>query len=227
MNFLAHHIISIYPENYFYNLGLTFPDILSLQNNKSKVNSKFVDEKLIFLKSDYNFYSFFCGMKVHLQLDKWFHNSSYFFNLMRKTSEIVQKNNFPIHQFIEILFDIFIDGKDKNFAISLINTYKDKRLEELVIRIKDFYKIDEVVFPKLISYISNGIFYSTYLNDDNLLNLLKKLENKIYKKEILLDENSIKKLINTTKISLKSEFEDLFDTLLVFSKDIQSKLDFK
>lgn len=146
---------------------------------------------------------------------------------MRKTSEIVQKNNFPIHQFIEILFDIFIDGKDKNFAISLINTYKDKRLEELVIRIKDFYKIDEVVFPKLISYISNGIFYSTYLNDDNLLNLLKKLENKIYKKEILLDENSIKKLINTTKISLKSEFEDLFDTLLVFSKDIQSKLDFK
>jgi len=236
LNFLAHHIVSIYLDNYYYNLGLTFPDILALQNNKCKVNEKFVDEKLRVFKEnilsnnnkeDLDILNLFLGMKIHLQLDKWFHNSKSFFYLMKKTSEILEKNYFPVHQFIEILFDIYIDEIDKDYANSLIITYKDEKLDNILPEIKRFFEIDEVAFPKLRSYISNGIFYKTYLNDDNLLDLLKRLSLKINRKNICLDDAYSIKLINKAKIMLKKDFEILYNELIEYSNKIQKEEELK
>ncbi|NMC67447.1 MAG: hypothetical protein GYA61_04380 [Spirochaetales bacterium] len=230
MNFLAHHIVSIYPGNYYYNLGLTFPDILALQNNKCKVTENLVDQKLKEFKEDIllnnnkenlDITDLFLGMKIHLLLDKWFHNSKSFFYLMKKTSEIVEKNYFPIHQFIEILFDIYIDTIDKNYAKSLINTYKDDKLDLVLPKIKSFFEVDQVVFNKLRSYISTATFYKTYLNDDNLLELLKRLSMKINRKNIYLEDTYSKKLINVAKEHLKDDFELLYNELIGYSNKIQ------
>ena len=227
MNFLAHHIISIFPENYYYNLGLTFPDILIMQNKKCKINERIVDQKLLELLkgNDNDILSFFKGMKIHLQLDKWFHNNSLFYTLLRKGSEIIPDQVLPVHQFVEILFDIYLDKKDKQFAKSLIETYKDKRLDLILEKIKNFWEIEEENFDKLRNYISNGIFYETYLNDESLFELLKKLSLKINRKIKIDEKDNIKVIITKAKSYLESDFDDLFDKLKIYSNEIQKKLE--
>jgi len=227
MNFLAHHIISIFPENYYYNLGLTFPDILIMQNKKCKINERIVDQKLLELlkENDNDILSFFKGMKIHLQLDKWFHNNSLFYTLLRKGSEIIPDQVLPVHQFVEILFDIYLDKKDKQFAKSLIETYKDKRLDLILEKIKNFWEIEEENFDKLRNYISNGIFYETYLNDESLFELLKKLSLKINRKIKIDEKDNIKVIITKAKSYLESDFDDLFDKLKIYSNEIQKKLE--
>ncbi|MFN3411901.1 MAG: hypothetical protein ACK4YF_07070, partial [Exilispira sp.] len=129
MNFLAHHMVSIYPQDYYYNLGLTLPDILSMQNSKCRIYEKDVDNKLLSLKDHLPLFSLFSGMKIHLQLDKWFHNSNHFYHLMKEASSIINVKYFPVHQFVEILFDIYIDSINKQYAKSMMEIYKDKRLD--------------------------------------------------------------------------------------------------
>ncbi len=224
MNFLAHHVVSIYPDNYYYTLGLTLPDILSLQNKKCKITEKNIRDKEEYFKEDEQMMLLFQGMKIHLELDRWFHNSDIFFNLMKKTSNILSNNSFPVHQMVEILFDIFIDKKDKKYAKSLIKIYGDSRMDELILRLKNIYAIDDILFDKLKHYISNGVFYETYLNDINLLDLLKKLAIRINRKEINIEIENAKNLINDVKIILEDDFNILYDNLKEYSLKIQIKL---
>lgn len=227
MNFLAHHIISIFPEDYYYNLGLTFPDILSLQNRKCKIVEKNVDEKILFFNNDNKLYSLFLGMKIHLIMDKWFHNSRHFFNLMKMASEAVSISNFPVHQFIEILFDIFLDNKDKDFAKSLMNIYKDERLDIVLKKINNIYEINEENFLKLRNYISSGLFYENYLDNDKLMVLLQKLAIKSKRKEFYINVEDSKSIIDRTMNLLHDYFENLYIDLLDFSRKKQNELNKK
>ncbi len=224
MNFLAHHIVSIYPDNYYYNLGLTLPDILAMQNSRCRVNLKIVDGLLNTYKEDEDLIFLLNGMKVHLLLDRWFHNSDNFYILLKKGAEIVDNQSLPIHQFVEILFDIFLDKKDKNYAKSLIKTYKDERIDLLLNKIDKFWEIDRLNFSKLREYISKGIFYKTYLNDKSLFELLKKLSFKINKKVTIENIDHMKKIIADTKNYLAKDFEKLYEELIIYSKEIQLNL---
>lgn len=224
MNFLAHHFISILPDNYYYNLGLTFVDILSLQHRNCKITDKKIDEISQNFSNDDDIKFLLKGMKIHLQLDKWFHNSEDFYLLLKKTSQLAGIDSLPVHQLVEILLDIYIDKKNETFAKSLIKIYNDSRLEKVIDKLKDFCEIKIDVLKSLCDYIGKGEFYRVYLDDDNLIELIKKLAIKIKKKKIEFDDEILKLLINNLKIQLEKDYEKLYNDLIYYSGFIQKEL---
>ncbi|MFN3412228.1 MAG: hypothetical protein ACK4YF_08725, partial [Exilispira sp.] len=98
------------------------------------------------------------------------------------------------------------------------------RLDNLLINLKNIYEINEVNFNRLKNYIAEGKFYESYLDNNKLLVLIQKLAITNKKRDISLEIENTKELIDETKKILKNSFDDFYKDLLKYSADIQIKL---
>ncbi|HNV43240.1 MAG: hypothetical protein KBG82_05620 [Spirochaetes bacterium] len=259
MNFLAHHIISILQDNIYYNIGLTLPDLLSLQNRNCKVTLSFCDniienlgiakiaffeekeDKDTFTKDD----AHLClkGMKVHLLMDKWFHNDRLFFLLIKKINNIEKENYLPSHQLLEILLDLYIDRKIKDSAKSLQKTYANPALSFIIEFFKNFCSIDMEQTQKFIDFIKDGTFIGQYRNPENLIMLLRRISIKYSSKKIFdidaadetdsgkeIDikntrfiENELR-LLEKIKTEIEEDLSDMLSQILIVSQNIQKEI---
>ena len=106
MNFLAHHIISILQDNIYYNIGLTLPDLLSLQNRNCKVTLSFCDNiieklgiaKIAFFEEKEDKDTF--TRKISLYKDEVLDNIVEFVK-----KELLDSLNFCSHENVSVKFD--------------------------------------------------------------------------------------------------------------------------
>ncbi|OHD06602.1 MAG: hypothetical protein A2086_06680 [Spirochaetes bacterium GWD1_27_9] len=218
MNFLTHYYLHRKKDDNHFTVGLTLPDLFSFISRKIRISHVLL-EKIYNFNEDQNQKSLICGMSLHLQLDKWFHKSTFFYeNVIILNDECIKNsiNDFPsflYHVLLEIFIDRYLLKLYPSLADEFYESYKKFNFPEtanLFTVVNEFNKDEFVDFA---IRISNSNFLREYVDCGLIISILNRIGTRIVKKE-LFPENDI---------SLINSFNNIYDKIEVNIKNFFDK----
>jgi|GEM_PF-1009950 len=198
MNFLSHYYFHHRDDDNFFTVGLTVPDLLGFHSRRVRVTKKYLENLLLFEKEK-NIRSFIYGMILHLDLDRWFHNTDFFKEkLLLLQDRYVYYNekkeklpHFYAHILIEVLIDRYLLTIEPDIADRFYESYKKfdfKMITKLFEGLKNF---DRDKFLDLAYKVSHSSFLKEYINDHLIITILGRVSKRI-NLPFLIDEDNEK-----------------------------------
>lgn len=182
MNFLSHFYLHRDVNDNYFTVGLTLPDLFQFQSRKIRFTNNSLS-KLYDLCSNPKERSIIKGMLIHLYVDTWFHNHSFFketVSLLEK--EFVNYNeirsklpNFFAHILCEIFIDRFILDLEPTIADEFYKSYQNFNFFDAVTLLKSYKKFDEEKFLLFANQVANSTFLKEYKDDSKVLSALKRV----------------------------------------------------
>jgi len=200
------------------NIGLTLPDVLGLHNSRVRLSERFISEIEI---NDDKTESLINGVKLHLNLDKYFHKSDFF----KEKVNFIQveylkasgEENIAIyyaHILLEILIDRYLLIKYPNIAKEFYSSYKDFDFNDIVgifLNLKNFDSYKFIEFTKKLAYSD---FLYRYTDNFAVISSLKRVTTLIgLPIEITTDERVIANFIGSAYLNLEKSISKLFKDL--------------
>ncbi|MBN2546317.1 MAG: hypothetical protein JXB50_11005 [Spirochaetes bacterium] len=182
MNFLSHFYLHNKPEDNYYTVGLTLPDLLQFQSKKLRLTKKFLSELKNNTESP-NLKSLIKGMLMHITVDSWFHNHDFFkINIKFLEEDFTKYNEFKYklphffsHILLEILIDRYILTIEYNIADKFYDSYKKFNFHEVCPLMHKFPDFNKNEFIKFTDIVANSTFLKEYKDDHSVVNSLKRV----------------------------------------------------
>lgn len=224
MNFLSHYYFERYTLNSHQVLGGLLPDLLknvdksyNIQIQKFEDQLEFHPESTLITK----------GWKRHLEVDKVFHNSDFFYKntheLRKEIEYIVQdipvRSSFLAHIALELLLDHILIEK-QHLSVSRMYEHLESIDKDLVKNyLKIFKIIDEDRFFQFYDRFVESKYIFNYQKIENIPHALYNICKRIWTFEVSsyhLEELALQ--LDTYKKNHLSNYQDIY-------MDIQQKLD--
>ncbi len=219
MNFLSHYYFHNDQDNNYFTVGLTLPDLLGFHSKRIRVNKKFLVEKMS-KTSCMKTRALAAGMIVHLELDRWFHNSSYFKNqiffLQNKYSAISSDKDilpgFYAHIIMEILIDRYLLKIQPDIADKFYESYKKFDFSLAAEIFADLKNFDREKFLSLSRDVAHSSFLREYVNDHAIINILKRVSRRINVPfELEINDSLFAKFIRSVFSELEHSIHDFIE----------------
>jgi len=225
MNFLSHFYLHNKPDDNYFTVGLTLPDLLQFQSKKLRLTKKFLSE-LKDNTENLNLKSLITGMLVHITVDNWFHNHDFFKNNVKFMEEEFMKYNefnyklphFFSHILLEILIDRYILTIRDDTAERFYESYKKFNFNEVSLLLQKFPDFNKEEFIKFAAGVANSTFLKEYKEDHLVVNALKRVCKRIdIPFNLYADDDKLAEFVKSSYSSLKNK-------IVYFLKDAEEKL---
>lgn len=219
MNFLSHFYFVRSNPNPYYTLGSILPDLFRNHRNDWKFD---LDKQDINFNDNKDLAALFAGWKLHVGVDKLFHNSAIFklqtsqlrIELEKVFSELPKRPFFLAHIGYELILDsLLIRNKlvDTNLFYRNLTESNSPVLDDFMIKIG----IDQTKdFHAFLEHFINVRYLESYNNPKSLVHALDNIGRRVWVEKFSHSEinNSIK-LVEKTLNSLNPHFLDVFNEL--------------
>lgn len=206
MNFLSHYYLQNKNNNFYFNIGITLPDILSMHNSKI-ILGKININNAIDTSNDVDQINLLKGMYAHAEADKNFHSSEFFAQGLLKLNTVsekikISKISEPIrHILLEILLDRYLLLKDKNIADSFYSDYSSLNTDLVSNHLTQFKNFDRNLFSEFVIRFIYLKFIYHYESFEGICDILFRLAGKYNLK------------INAPPIKLSEFIENSYNSL--------------
>jgi hypothetical protein len=182
MNFLSHFYLHNEPDDNFYSVGLTLPDLLGFHSRRVRITKK-VLLSLRDKAEDMRLHSLIDGMEMHLEVDRWFHRHDFFkkglvllqklFNEASGGSESLP--HFFAHILVEILLDRYLLNEHPSLGTRIYSSYREFDFEDTVPLLEDLPEFDAEKYLDLTEKVANSTFLTEYTDDEAVLSILHRV----------------------------------------------------
>lgn len=218
MNFLSHYYLHRSENDNYLNIGLTLPDVLGLHNRHVRLSERFISGIEI---NDDKTESLINGVRLHINLDKYFHKSEYF----KEKVNFIQTEYFKAsgeeniavyyaHILLEILIDRYLLIEHPNIAEEFYSSYKEfdfNNIIEIFLGLKNFDSEKFLDFTQKVAY-SDFLYH--YTDNFAVIGDLKRVTTRIgLPIEITTDERIIADFIGNVYLKLEGSISKLFKDL--------------
>jgi len=218
MNFLSHYYLHRSRNDNYLNIGLTLPDVLGLHNKHVRLSERFVSGVEI---NDDKTESLMNGVKLHINLDKYFHKSEFFKEkvgfIQAEYFKASGEENIAVyyaHILLEILIDRYLLIKYPNIAEEFYSSYKEFDFKNIVAIFLGLKNFDSDKFLDFTEKLANSDFLYHYTDNIAVIGDLKRVTTRIgLPIEITTDERIIADFIGDAYSTLEDSISKLFKDL--------------
>lgn len=217
MNFLSHYYLHRNDKDNFFTVGLTLPDVIGLHNKYVRLTERHIDNLIDSIEAPrYN--SLFRGMKLHYEIDRWFHKSQFFKEklvfLQEEYFKATKTENIAFY-YAHILLEIIIDRYLLiNFPDIASDFYKSYQSFDFVQIIPFFAGVKNFDIEKFIDFtklFSNSDFLYGYCDNYLVINDLIKVTKRIgLPIEISSSEDIVAEFIGNSYLKMENSIRNLF-----------------
>ncbi len=230
MNFLSHFYLHNKPDDNYFTVGLTLPDLLQFQSKKLRLTKKFLAELKECTESK-NLNSLIDGMLMHITVDGWFHNHDFFKKNVKFLEEEFMKynefNNKLPHFFSHILLEIFIDRYiltiQDDTAERFYDSYKKfdfNEVAELLFEDPDFNKEE---FIKFATGVAGSTFLKEYKDDPLVVSALKRVCKRIdIPFNLYADDDKLAEFVKKSYSSLEKKIAHFLSVDAEYLKELKA-----
>jgi hypothetical protein len=184
MNFLSHYYLHNDKNDNYFTVGLTLPDILGFHSKRIRLTKNYL-KSISLLEKDDNFKSLIAGMFLHLELDRFFHNSDFFKESLDFVQNYYSKSNnqnlphFYSHILVEILIDRYLLETTSGIADDFYSSYKKFNFSEITRLFENIKDFNKNKFLSLTESISNSSFLREYIHDNLIFSIFERVSRRI------------------------------------------------
>ena len=186
MNFLSHYYLHRDPEDNYFTVGLTVPDLLGFHTRRVRVTKKYL-KNFLEKENDARIISHIHGMMLHLDLDRWFHNSDFFKekiiflqnSYINFNSEGSDLPHFYAHIILEILLDRYLLMIEPDIADNFYDSYKRFNFSDITRIFRGLENFSNDKFILLADNVSHSTFLKEYIDNYSIINILTRVSNRI------------------------------------------------
>ena len=222
MNFLSHYYLHNDKNDNYFTVGLTLPDILGFHSKRIRVTKSYL-KKINLFQADNNFKSLIAGMYLHIEIDRFFHNSHFFKDTMDFIQnfflEFCKKNlpHFYSHILIEILIDRYLLETTDNLAEDFYSSYKKFDFSDITELFEEIKYFNKDKFISLAENIANSSFLKEYIHDNAILPIFERISRRIGLPMLMEINNEI---FSSFTAKVYDELKPLIKNLLILMKKI-------
>lgn len=186
MNFLSHFYLHNDKEDNYFTVGLTMPDLLGFHSKRIRITKNYLINIINNIQNK-KIKSLALGMIMHLEIDKWFHNTDYFKDKLvylqnKYNDKTYNKDMLPqfyAHIIMEILIDRYLLDIEPDIADRFYESYKKFNFNDAADLFHGLKNFDKEKFLKLSHDVSHSSFLKEYIYDDCIINILKRVTRRI------------------------------------------------
>jgi acyl carrier protein phosphodiesterase len=219
MNFLSHYYFDRKSSNPYEVLGMVLPDLI--KNADKSYNIYPEKNEHIFLGNKHHS-ALLNGWKRHLQVDKIFHNSPFFFHHQHQIKLLIKNaiSDSPVKPFflghisLELLLDNLLISEgliDVENFYKLINEVDEKILKQFI-SLNGIADTDK--FFKFFAMFKNEKYLFSYTNLDKITYALERICMRLWKNPFTKEQaDSLTKSLILYKTKLSEEFLTIFELI--------------